>query len=256
MPYTPTTWVEGVTDVGPTNMNHLETGVGNATTTADAAIPAPIGPASSAGLVWNGSSWVAAKIVNANIDAAAAIAYSKLSLAGGIVNNDVSGSAAIALSKLADPGAGNVVTSSGGGTLAAKPPGYAYTYDELTSAIGSISGTTVGTATTVKVSSSFTFDGSAVWVEFYSPLVTNSADGPNTIFELFQDSTDLGQLGYSEAAFAAAGSAFFGKRKVTPAAGAHTFTIKAFVSASTSTVQAGVGGVGALVPAYILVTKA
>lgn len=43
-------------------------------------------------------------IVNADIDAAAAIAYSKLNLAGSIVNADISGAAAIALSKLAvDP---------------------------------------------------------------------------------------------------------------------------------------------------------
>jgi hypothetical protein len=43
-------------------------------------------------------------IVNADIDPAAAIAYSKLNLAGSIVNADISGAAAIALSKLAtDP---------------------------------------------------------------------------------------------------------------------------------------------------------
>lgn len=41
-----------------------------------------------------------ALIVNANVDAAAAIAYSKLALTGSIVNADVSGSAAIAYSKL------------------------------------------------------------------------------------------------------------------------------------------------------------
>lgn len=81
-------------------MNHLETGVATADSTARAAIPAPIGPASNAGLVWNGSSWVAAALVNANIDAAAAIAYTKLALAGSIINNDVSVSAAIAYSKL------------------------------------------------------------------------------------------------------------------------------------------------------------
>lgn len=100
MSYSATTWTEGVTDVGPTNLNHLEQGVQATATVADAAIPAPIGPASNAGLVWNGSSWVAAKIVDANVSATAAIAYSKLSLAGSVVNNDVSNSAAIAYSKL------------------------------------------------------------------------------------------------------------------------------------------------------------
>lgn len=44
-------------------------------------------------------------LVNANIDAAAAIAYSKLALTGSIVNADVNASAAIAYSKLALTGA-------------------------------------------------------------------------------------------------------------------------------------------------------
>lgn len=47
-----------------------------------------------------GTAYEWAKLVNANIDAAAAIAYSKLALTGSIVNADVSGSAAIAYSKL------------------------------------------------------------------------------------------------------------------------------------------------------------
>lgn len=43
-------------------------------------------------------------IVNADVNSAAAIAYSKLNLSGGIVNADIAGAAAIALSKLAtDP---------------------------------------------------------------------------------------------------------------------------------------------------------
>jgi hypothetical protein len=43
-------------------------------------------------------------IVNADVNASAAIAYSKLSLTGGVVNADIAGGAAIALSKLAtDP---------------------------------------------------------------------------------------------------------------------------------------------------------
>lgn len=41
-----------------------------------------------------------AKVVNANIDASAAIAYSKLNLSGSIVNADINASAAIAYSKL------------------------------------------------------------------------------------------------------------------------------------------------------------
>jgi len=52
-------------------------------------------------LVSNGSVPGYALLVNANIDPAAAIAYSKLALTGSIVNTDISASAAIAYSKLA-----------------------------------------------------------------------------------------------------------------------------------------------------------
>ena len=54
------------------------------------------------------------KIVNAMVDSAAAIAYSKLNLAGGIVNADVSASAAIDLSKLGAPAWTNYTPTWGG----------------------------------------------------------------------------------------------------------------------------------------------
>lgn len=61
-------------------------------------------------------SW--AKIVNANVDAAAAITYSKLSLTGGILNADVNASAAIARSKIAAAGNNNSVAfNNGSGAL-------------------------------------------------------------------------------------------------------------------------------------------
>ena len=57
-------------------------------------------PSSNQTLQWNGSAWVSSTIVNANVDASAAITYSKLNLNNSIVNADVSSSAAIAYSKL------------------------------------------------------------------------------------------------------------------------------------------------------------
>lgn len=56
----------------------------------------------------------AASIVNADINAAAAIAYSKLSLAGSIVNADISNSAAIAASKLVGTDIATVGTITSG----------------------------------------------------------------------------------------------------------------------------------------------
>jgi hypothetical protein len=72
MPYTPTTWVNDSTPLSAANMNNLETGV-------QEAIPKAIsGVATDKVPVYDGTNWVAQKIVNAQIDAAAAIAHSKI----------------------------------------------------------------------------------------------------------------------------------------------------------------------------------
>lgn len=78
MSYTPTNWVNGVTTAGPTNLNKLELGLQAAAVIADAAIPKPSSPAANDGLVWNGSAWINAKILDAHIAAGAAIAASKI----------------------------------------------------------------------------------------------------------------------------------------------------------------------------------
>lgn len=56
-------------------------------------------------------------IVNADINASAAIAYSKLSLTGGIVNADVSATAAIARTKFASGTANRVVVNNASGVM-------------------------------------------------------------------------------------------------------------------------------------------
>jgi hypothetical protein len=58
-------------------------------------------------------------IVNADINASAAIAYSKLALTGSIVNADIAAGAAIAVSKLAALTASRAVASDGSGFLTA-----------------------------------------------------------------------------------------------------------------------------------------
>jgi hypothetical protein len=60
-------------------MNKLEIGVQATAVVADAAIPNPGTKATNNSLVYNGSAWVAQNIVNAQIDATAAISVSKLS---------------------------------------------------------------------------------------------------------------------------------------------------------------------------------
>lgn len=71
-------------------------------------------------LAYNGTKVIlSGAIVNADVDAAAAIAYSKLNLTGSIVNADVSNSAAIAVSKLAAVTASRLLVSDASGFLSA-----------------------------------------------------------------------------------------------------------------------------------------
>lgn len=60
MAYVPTVWVDKVTKLGPTNLNHLEQGVQAAAAVADAAVPAPAGLVAGDLPVWNGAAWVKA----------------------------------------------------------------------------------------------------------------------------------------------------------------------------------------------------
>lgn len=87
-------------------------------------------------------------IINADVNASAAIAYSKLNLATSVVNADVSGSAAIAYSKLATLSTGSVVLGNAG-----TPTATALTGDVTVGATGV---TAIGTS---KVTSGMVVDG-------------------------------------------------------------------------------------------------
>lgn len=144
------------------------------------------------------------------------------------------------------------------GVEAVFPPGYELDYAEITSD-ASITATSEGTPNTVITGNSVTYDGTAVWVEFYTnSLRTDSGAAARslTVF-LVEDSTVKGNMAFIRtpaAAFLNAGGTF--RRKLTPAAGAHTYVIKAYVSAGTGLVSAGAGGTGAGMPAYLRVVKA
>lgn len=107
MPWTPTTWTDGSGNpISAANLTNINTGISNA----------PYGPDASANFlpVWNGSAWVYQGVKNAQVDAAAAIAYSKLNLAGSIVNADIASGAAIVVTKLSPGSNGQFLTVTGG----------------------------------------------------------------------------------------------------------------------------------------------
>jgi hypothetical protein len=134
-------------------------------------------------------------------------------------------------------------------------------YKQVTADVTGITATTEAGATTVITGDSVTFDGSRVKVEFFAPEVAYVAGtGTNKLtVVVLRDTTVIGQAVVLES-----GSTFINGEgaKVecfdTPAAGAHTYAVKAFAAATgpNYTVKAGAGGSGALVPAFLRVTKA
>lgn len=167
---------------------------------------------------------------------------------------------AIALAKLADPTAGKVVGSSGGLAAAVSPPGTIISQTAITSSVA-ITSTTEATGTTVISPGSVTFDGTLVRVEFFAssasaPLVV----GSNLVVSLFESTTQITRLCRIDGNSVAANSTqpLIGIFYFTPSAGAHTYTVTAFVGNNTGgpEVSAGAGGTAALSPAYLLFTKA
>jgi hypothetical protein len=138
-------------------------------------------------------------------------------------------------------------------TFADDPPGTELDYVQITSPV-SVTATTEGTANTVVTANSVTFDGSAVIIEFFTNGVINGANGFTNLC-LFQDGSSIGILGFTGDSAGTDSQAVLIRRRMSPAAGAHTYSIRAFRQTANSTVAAGAGGAATNMPAYIRITK-
>jgi hypothetical protein len=172
-------------------------------------------PATNGVMVWDGTQFRAdAGIKNANVDAAAAIA----------------------LSKLADPGSGNVITSVGAGAIAAKPPGYEIVAFQQTT------DTTVTSAAFADIGSfsAATYENTKYYLEFFGTRIRNSAAGNVTIFALFEGASQVGNTISIDAPVAdtVGGVPLFVRFRFTPTAGVHTYKVAWKSSAGTSTFKA------------------
>lgn len=160
--------------------------------------------------------------------------------------------------RLAAGAAGTVLTSAGTSTIPTYdfPPGYEFAYAEATSNVNITATTDAGT--NVVTTGSVSYDGTAVMIEAYAHDVKpdSGSAGNNIKMLLYMDSTLLGWWGFIRTPAASnMNVSFFGRRKYTPSAGSHTFSLKAYVNTGTGVVSAGSGGSDEL-PCYIRVTKA
>lgn len=143
------------------------------------------------------------------------------------------------------------------------PPGFEIGYTQITSGVNVVS-TTEATGTTIISPGAITFDGTAVLVEFYSPhvdLPTATSVSNQVTVSLFESATQIGRLGQVLLDDLASGqnhrASLYCQFRFTPTAAAHTYTVTAFTNSVTGTpsINAGAGGTGVFVPAFIRFTK-
>jgi len=157
-------------------------------------------------------------------------------------------------------GAANTVPKSNGTTLAYTfPPGHEFDYVESTVGTLSPTATTEATAEVIVTGNSVTYDGStAVIIEAFSPLWSPPASsGAAVVLVLWDDTAaaSIGKMGYhSSQAASRAYEPMTGKRRLTPAAGARIYSLRAYGNGAE--IFRGPGGVGEYMPAFIRITKA
>jgi len=151
---------------------------------------------------------------------------------------------------------GEIVTSANLNTLgtALAESLHVDDYKSITANVTGITATTEGTSVAIITGNSVTYSGARVFVWFWAPGFSNTGGGNTTTIVLYRDSTVLGQVPYVNS-----GTAEFIPISAfvidTPTNAAHTYKVQAFVNAGTSIINAGAGGSGAQVPAFLTVVE-
>jgi hypothetical protein len=136
--------------------------------------------------------------------------------------------------------------------------GHVFAHNQFTSNV-TVAATSEATATTIVTASSVAFDGAtSVEVEFFSPDVQLGANaaGNALILVLYQDGVPAGF--YS--AVASGGTTTLNmpvrpSRRLTPAAGVRTYSVRAYRTNADCVVRGGAGGTGAYVPGFVRIRK-
>lgn len=135
---------------------------------------------------------------------------------------------------------------------------------EITAAV-TISATTAATANTCITSNAVVLNGSTrICIEVMSPQITTATGNSAEILTAVWDAvdggaaTDLGRIHYlgrgdgTRAGF----SGMLERLFLTPAAGSHVYSVRAYRTVANGTWGAGTGGSDTNVAAYIRITKA
>ena len=169
---------------------------------------------------------------------------------GGLPGVTVSGAAAASKALIA--------TSSSAASWA-YPPGFEIGYAQVTSQTN-VTDTSEATATSLISPGALTFDGGAVYCEFFTPqLAPPSPLGASITVTLFEGATEITRLAFANNNVAGTqiATSCSARYKFTPTAASHTYKLCAFVSSTTGTpyILGGTGSGAAYSPAYIRFVK-
>lgn len=127
-------------------------------------------------------------------------------------------------------------------------------YTEFTAGV-SITATTEAGANTLVTAPALAADGATSYlIEFAAPQVANQP-ASGLAFVLYDGATSLGFIGQASTGTTQNPPVNL-PRRLTPSAGSHTYSIRAFSGVSGASVFADTGGAGKNVPGFIQITKA
>jgi len=128
-------------------------------------------------------------------------------------------------------------------------------YVEFTTGVG-ISATTEATANTVVTAGAVTCNGTdAYWIEFFSPQWIAGSSANYLAAVLYDGASSVGILGVMGSTGAQDYTPAPVRRRLTPSAGSHTYSIRGFISGGANgQFSAQGGGAGVQVPGYINVS--
>jgi hypothetical protein len=116
-------------------------------------------------------------------------------------------------------------------------------YAQITATVN-ITATSEATAQTIVSAPATTFAAEPILVEFYCPIAQLSNVGVYFIFQLFDGATNLGRYALMYSAVVNDGVPIHAVQRLTPTAGSHTYSVRAFVGAGNGLISAGPGGPG------------
>jgi hypothetical protein len=127
-------------------------------------------------------------------------------------------------------------------------------YAQVTGTVN-VTATAYATADVLITAPAVTLDGGLVMVEYFAPSVTTAAAGQIGV-ALWDGTTDLGIIAqFQSGGTGSQRTPLLARRRLTPTAGSHTFSVRAVVAGGTAAFSSGPGGASQLSPAYLRLTR-